>query len=79
MCISVDVLGAPAPARFSQLDPARLGLIARWRGRQGLLLPDLPGVDTPEEQLRIVCAKAGIPPDKAGEAELFTFTVERYH
>ncbi|HOB34549.1 MAG TPA: AmmeMemoRadiSam system protein A [Bacillota bacterium] len=79
LSISVDVLGAPAPARFSQLDPARLGLIARWRGRQGLLLPDLPGVDTPEEQLRIVCAKAGIPPDKAGEAELFTFTVERYH
>jgi AmmeMemoRadiSam system protein A len=77
--ISVDVLSPPTPAQYSRLDPARLGLIARWQGRQGLLLPDLPGVDTPQEQLRIVCAKAGIPWSRAREAELFTFTVERYH
>lgn len=79
LSISVDVLSPPTPAQYSQLNPARLGLIARWQGRQGLLLPDLPGVDTPQEQLRIVCAKAGIPWSKAREAELFTFTVERYH
>ena len=76
--ISVDVLSPPTPAQYSRLDPARLGLIARWQGRQGLLLPDLPGVDTPQEQLRIVCAKAGIP-WSGREAELFTFTVENAH
>ena len=79
LSISVDVLSEPVPADYSQLDPAKLGLIAQWRGRRGLLLPDLPGVDTPEEQLQIVCRKAGIPWEKAREAKLFTFTVERFY
>lgn len=78
LSISVDVLSPPKLAQYSELDPATLGLIARWQGRQGLLLPDLPGVDTPQEQLRIVCRKGGIPWEKAREARLFTFTVERF-
>lgn len=78
LSISVDVLSDPLPADYSELDPARLGLIAQWRGKRGLLLPDLPGVSTPEEQLKIVCAKANIPWSKAGEAELFTFSVKRH-
>ncbi len=78
LSISVDVLTAPTPADYSQLDPAVYGLVAQWRGRRGLLLPDLPGVDTPEEQLRIVCRKAGIPWDRSGEAELSIFTVQRF-
>lgn len=79
LSISVDVLGEPKPAEYRDLDPAKLGLIAQWQGRRGLLLPDLPGVDTPQEQLEIVCQKAGIPLDKAGEAALYTFTVERHN
>lgn len=78
LSISVDVLSPPIPAQFSQLNPARLGLIAQWQGKRGLLLPDLPGVDSPEEQVEIVLAKAGIPQAKAREAKLFTFSVERY-
>jgi len=78
LSISVDVLSEPVPADYSQLNPAKLGLVAQWKGRRGLLLPDLPGVDTPEEQLQIVCSKAGIPLDKAGEAKLFTFSVKRF-
>lgn len=79
LSISVDVLSEPVPADYSQLNPAKLGLVAQWRGRRGLLLPDLPGVDTPQEQLEIVCSKAGIPWEKAREAKLFTFTVERFY
>lgn len=79
LSISVDVLSEPVPADYSQLNPAKLGLVAQWRGRRGLLLPDLPGVDTPEEQLQIVCRKAGIPWEKARDAKLFTFTVERFY
>lgn len=78
LSLSVDVLSPPTPAEYSQLDPAKFGLIAHWQGRRGLLLPDLPGVNTPQEQLKIVCAKANIPWAKAQEAELFTFTVERF-
>jgi AmmeMemoRadiSam system protein A len=78
LTISVDVLSEPVAATFAQLDPATLGLVAEWKGRRGLLLPDLSGVDSPEEQLGIVCQKAGIPLAKAKEAKLFTFLVERY-
>lgn len=79
LSISVDILSQPVPATYSQLDPSRLGLVAQWRGRRGLLLPNIPGVDTPEEQLEIVLRKAGIPREKAREASLFTFTVERHY
>ncbi|SHI38928.1 AmmeMemoRadiSam system protein A [Lutispora thermophila] len=57
---SVDVLTEPEKATKSELDPKRYGVIVRWRGRTGLLLPDLEGVDTVEEQLNIALKKAGI-------------------
>jgi hypothetical protein len=44
--------------------------------RRGLLLPDLPGVDTVEEQLRIAKLKAGIGPEEP--CRIFRFTVERH-
>lgn len=58
----VDVLGAPEPvADRAQLDPARYGVIVSAPdGRRGLLLPDLDGVDTVDEQLRIAARKGGV-------------------
>ena len=58
---SVDVLTEPELTTREELDPRRYGVIVRWRGRTGLLLPDLDGVDTVEEQLDIARRKAGIP------------------
>jgi hypothetical protein len=43
---------------------------------RGLLLPDLDGVDTVEEQLRIAKMKAGILPQD--EVEIYRFEVNRY-
>ena len=59
---SVDVLGAPeAVGSPADLDPARYGVVVSARdGRRGLLLPDLEGVDTVEEQVSIARRKAGI-------------------
>ena len=39
-------------------------------------MPDLEGVDTAEEQLRIAKTKAGIWSDE--QLEIFRFTVTRY-
>lgn len=76
---SVDVLGEPEPVEgFGQLDPSRYGVIVRKGWRTGLLLPDLEGVDTVEQQVAIACQKAGLRPDDR-EVELFRFTVTRYH
>ncbi|QAT50641.1 AmmeMemoRadiSam system protein A [Caproiciproducens sp. NJN-50] len=69
---SVDVLGEAEPAAFpGGLDPARYGVIVRSGERCGLLLPDLPGVSTPQEQVSIALRKAGI-----GENE--SYTMERF-
>lgn len=60
--VKVDVLGAPQPvASAEELDPRRYGVIVTAGGRRGLLLPDLEGVDTAEEQIAISRQKAGIP------------------
>lgn len=59
--ISVDVLHAPEPVSgLDELDAAIYGVIVSSGGRRGLLLPDLDGVDTPEEQIAIARRKAGI-------------------
>jgi len=50
--ISVDVLSAPEPVpSVKGLDAKNYGVIVKSGSRRGLLLPDLPGVNTPEEHL----------------------------
>lgn len=75
--ISVDVLGAPEPAAREDLDPRRYGVIVSAGRRRGLLLPDLDGVDTVDEQVAIALRKAGIAPDEPYAIE--RFSVDRYH
>ncbi|MGI5872108.1 MAG: AmmeMemoRadiSam system protein A [Bacillota bacterium] len=75
---SVDVLTPPEPvASLAELDPKVYGVIVRQNGRSGLLLPDLPGIDTAEEQVAIARRKAGIPADSPVQLE--RFRVVRYY
>lgn len=78
--VKVDVLSEPEPvSSLEKLDPRRYGVIVQaaegWH-RRGLLLPDLEGVDTVEEQIRICRLKAGIGPSEP--VELYRFEVRRY-
>jgi AmmeMemoRadiSam system protein A len=58
---SVDVLGEPEPVDdVSQLDVIRYGVIVSSGYKRGLLLPNLEGVDTVEQQVEIARQKAGI-------------------
>lgn len=75
--ISVDVLHEPEPATFEDLDPSRFGVIVTADWRRGLLLPDLEGVDTPEQQVAIAMSKASISPGE--RVRLERFLVDRYH
>lgn len=60
--ISVDVLGEPEDIPSADmLDVKRYGVIVTNGYRRGLLLPDLDGVDTVEDQIDIARRKAGIP------------------
>lgn len=66
---SVDVLGEAEPVKdVGELDVRRYGVIVSKGRRRGLLLPDLDGVDTVEEQLRIARQKAGIREEDADVA-----------
>lgn len=60
---SVDVLYTPEPAKFEDLDPAEFGVIVEDEEglRRGLLLPNIEGVETSTQQVRIAARKAGIP------------------
>ncbi|MDD4179480.1 MAG: AmmeMemoRadiSam system protein A [Candidatus Margulisbacteria bacterium] len=76
--ISVDLLSAPEPvSSISELDAKKFGVIVKAGGRRGLLLPDLEGVDTPEDQIAICRRKGGIGDSEP--VELFRFQVRRYH
>lgn len=58
---SVDVLENPEPIKSKdELDTKKYGVIVRKGGRSGLLLPNLEGVDTVDEQISIALKKAGI-------------------
>lgn len=77
LSISVDVLGTPeAVTSPDKLDPKKYGVIVMSHARTGLLLPDLPGVDTVQQQIDIAKEKAGIPPQV--HPDLYRFTVTRY-
>ncbi len=65
LTISVDVLGETEKIdSMKELDVKRYGVIVTRGYRRGLLLPNLEGVDTVEEQVAIARKKAGI-----GESE----------
>ncbi len=73
----VDVLSEPEPIESpAQLDVKRYGVIVSSEDgyRRGLLLPDLDGVDTVEEQISIARRKGGISPDERVKLQRFEVT-----
>jgi len=73
----VDVLSEIFPVKdLNELDPKVNGIIVKQGSKQGLLLPDLEGVDSVSDQVRIAKMKAGIFNNLP--CEYFTFTVERF-
>ena len=71
---SVDVLSPSEPCVAADLDPAVYGVIVSAGLRRGVLLPDLQGVDTVEQQVDIARQKAGIGPGEAFSVARFTVT-----
>ena len=76
--ISVDVLGKPEKIRSKEeLDVKRYGVIVTKGFRRGLLLPNLDGVDTVEQQLSIALRKAGLS-EREKDFEMERFEVVRH-
>lgn len=69
---SVDVLGEVEPVHdINELDPKRYGVIVSAGRKRGLLLPDLPDVDTVTDQIEIARQKAHIHEDQDVKLERF--------
>ena len=76
--INVDVLGEAEPIKSkAELDVKKYGVIVQSGYKRGLLLPDLDGVDTVEQQVDIARRKGGIAPGE--DVELFRFEVVRHY
>ena len=74
--ISIDLLTPPEFVESeAELDPFRYGLIVRAGDRCGVLLPDLPGVQSVARQIAICREKAGLSANEIIRME--RFTVER--
>lgn len=76
--INVDILGEPEDIESKeQLDVKRYGVIVSNRYKRGLLLPDLDGVDTVDQQISIAKQKAGILDNE--DYSLQRFEVTRHY
>jgi AmmeMemoRadiSam system protein A len=75
---SVDVLMPAEEAALEDLDPAVFGVIVEDESssRRGLLLPDIAGVESAEQQVEIAARKAGIP--QGTPVKLWRFKVDRF-
>ncbi len=77
LTFSVDVLSPLEKVEdLSKLDPKQYGLIVKSNSRQGVLLPDLDGVQTVEDQIRICRAKGRIRDEDP--QEYYRFQVHRF-
>ena len=75
--ISVDVLGQAEPVKSrKELNVKKYGVIVKSGYKRGLLLPDLDGVDTVEQQVNIAMRKGDIGPGE--DVEVFRFKVVRH-
>ena len=78
LVISVDVLGETEKISSpEELDTKKYGVIVTKGRKRGLLLPNLDGIDTVEEQIAIAKQKAGI--GEREEVELERFEVVRHY
>jgi len=78
---TVYILSQPELVKdIKELDPKKYGIIVKtshFASKTGLLLPDLEGVDTIEQQLSIACQKGGIDPIKE-KILIYRFTATKY-
>ncbi len=78
--VSVDVLSIPEKvSNLSALNPKKNGIIVTDGLHRGVLLPDIDGIDTIEQQVDIAKRKAGLSHKPNNDLQFYTFTATRYH
>lgn len=76
LSIQISVLEPPEPvADMDSLDPRRYGVVVSSGASRGVLLPDVPGVEDVEQQVRIAASKGHV--DLNGPHEIERFQVHK--
>jgi AmmeMemoRadiSam system protein A len=76
--IEISVLAPERPGHADEIEIGRHGVIVEYRGRRGLLLPQVAvehGWDA-HTFLTHTCRKAGLPPDAWRDASLYLFEAQ---
>jgi AmmeMemoRadiSam system protein A len=72
LTLEISVLDLPEPVSSrAELDPEEFGVVVSAGARRGVLLPEIAGVVTVDQQLRIALHKAGIDSDEPYAIERF--------
>lgn len=78
---TVSILSKPEQITdVKRLNPKKYGILIKTKGfprKSALLLPDLEGIDTIEQQISIACQKGGIDPTR-DKIMIYRFNVEKY-
>jgi len=78
---SVYILSEPKQIQnISELDPKKYGILIKTLSsplKSALLLPDLEGIETPEQQIAICCQKGGIDPYNE-KIIIYKFSAKKY-
>ncbi len=80
LSFTVSILSEPKKVEgLEDLDPKKYGVIVKGEStnRRGLLLPDLPGINTPDKQVTICLQKGGINPEEE-KISFYRFTVKKH-
>ena len=75
--IEISLLTPPERVHESQLDPQRYGVVVSCGTARGVLLPNIEGVSTYEEQIRIAADKGQLPRDRREHWQLERFEVDK--
>ncbi|MEA2041380.1 MAG: AmmeMemoRadiSam system protein A [Bacteroidota bacterium] len=81
LTFSIEILDTPERiSQTSALDPHKFGLILEDRitKQRGVLLPNISGIETIDEQIKIVKKKAGIKNKSIDELNMWRFTTQKY-
>lgn len=78
LCIEISLLTPPERVNdLRELDPQRYGIIVSCGSARGVLLPNVEGVSTYEQQIRIAADKGELPRDRQGEWQIERFEVQK--
>jgi len=73
LTIDISILDDPEPVENrAELDPHRYGIVVTRGLRRGVLLPNVEGIDSVADQLRLALQKGGIAPTEPYRVERFT-------